>query len=290
MGMPMAGRIAAAGFELTVFDVERGRCEEARSRWSGHIAGSAAEVAAVSDTILTCLPSEDAVADAFFGDLGIAKVCPRRLTTIDCSTVSPRLALRIADDLARQGVTHLEAAIIGRPPQAESGQLYFVVSGDRARAAAIEPIIAPMARAWRFVGPSGAASRVKLLQNALGYFAAVATAEILGICRALELDCDSFIAIVNEAGGIGGSAYFREYASDMLHGRDGGSGRLRVAAKDVQLIQDLAKESGLALPALAEIGRAFVESLDHGWGPEEHTAIGRLVEARGGRRLFESSN
>jgi 3-hydroxyisobutyrate dehydrogenase len=152
----------------------------------------------------------------------------------------------------------------------------------------IEPALKLMGRAWRHVGPSGTASRIKLLQNGLGYAAGVAATEILGLCGDLGIDPATFVEIVNEAGGIGGSTYFKEHAADVVHAREAGSGRLYIAAKDMHLLMAMARAAQLQLPVLTETERIYADAVDSGLASEEYTAIWRILEERVGRKPFGS--
>ena len=91
---------------------------------------------------------------------------------------------------------------------------------------------------------------------------------------------------LNEAGGIGGSTYFREHAEDVALGRDSGSGRLRIAAKDMHLVMALARETGLPVPVLTDVDAMYSQAVESGFAEDEYTATWRVMEARAGRRLF----
>ena len=286
MGGPMAANLASAGLDVVAFDVDDAALARCAAHPGVRPAASPAAVSAVCGTVFTCLPSEAAVRTVYWGESGILSGARPGLVTCECSTISPQLSEDLAGRMADAGVRHIETVLIGRRSQAESGQIFFIVSGDRAVADAVAPLLAAMGREWRYLGANGAASRVKLLQNALGYISAIATTEILALARASGVDPVAFAALVNEAGGIGGSTYFREHAEDVALGRDSGSGRLRIAAKDMHLVMELAEASGLPLPVLADVDAMYAEAVAGGFAEDEYTATWRVMEARAGRRLF----
>jgi 3-hydroxyisobutyrate dehydrogenase len=288
MGLPMARNLACGGLPPTLYDIDGAARARAAAIEGAELAVSPAAVAAKSDIVFTCLSSEAAVRDVYLGQDGIGAAARSGLITCECSTISAELARELAAAMAARGVRHLETPLIGRRAQAEAGQLYFLISGDAAVLSEIEPALGLMGRAWRHVGPSGAASCIKLLQNGLGYAAGVATTEILGLCRGLGIDAATFVEIVNEAGGIGGSTYFREHAADVAQAREAGSGRLHIAAKDMHLLMAMARAADLQLPVLAETERIYADAVDSGLASEEYTAIWRVLEKRAGRKLFGS--
>jgi 3-hydroxyisobutyrate dehydrogenase-like beta-hydroxyacid dehydrogenase len=286
MGGAMAANLISVGVDLIVHDVRPEAMDRVAHRAAVQKAGSPAEVASAASVLFTCLPDEDAVRAVYFGAEGILVGATTGLVTAECSTISPTLALEIAQRLSAAGLRPIETVLIGRRSQAESGEIFFIVSGPRETAEEVAPLLSAMGREWRHLGPHGAAARVKLLQNALGYYSAAATTEVLALARATGVDLLAFAELVNEAGGIGGSTYFREHAADVALSRDSGSGRLRIAAKDMQLITELAARAGMSLPVLAEVDHLFSAAVELGLGEDEYTATWRVLEARYGRRLF----
>jgi len=286
MGLPMARNLALGGRAPTVYDIDGTALARAAAIEGVELAASSAAVAARSDIVFTCLSSQAAVREVYLGEDGIRGAVRSGLITCECSTVSAEFAQELAAAMTACGVRHLETPLMGRRPQAEARQLYFLISGDAATLPEIEPTLRLMGRAWRHVGPSGVASRIKLLQNGLGYAAGVATTEVLGLCRGLGIDPATFVEIVNEAGGIGGSTYFKEHAADVAHAREAGSGRLYIAAKDMHLLMEMARAADLPLPVLAETERIYADAIDSGLASEEYTAIWHVLETRAGRKLF----
>jgi 3-hydroxyisobutyrate dehydrogenase-like beta-hydroxyacid dehydrogenase len=290
MGAPMAANLASAGVDLIIYDVLPEALDRVARGAVVQQAGSPAEVASAAAIVFTCLPSEDAVRTVYFGGDGILVGATTGLVTAECSTISPTLAVEIAQRLSVAGLRPIETVLIGRRAQAESADIFFIVSGPLETAEEVAPLLSTMGRDWRHLGPHGAAARVKLLQNALGYYSAAATTEVLALARALDVDPLSFSELVNEAGGIGGSTYFREHAADVALGRDSGSGRLRIAAKDMQLVTDLAARAGLSLPVMTEVEHLFRAAVELGLGEDEYTATWRVLEARCERGLFGNND
>ena len=286
MGGAMAANLISVGVDLIVHDVRPEAMDRVAHRAAVQKAGSPAEVAVRRIGPVHLLARRGRGARVYFGAEGILVGATTGLVTAECSTISPTLALEIAQRLSAAGLRPIETVLIGRRSQAESGEIFFIVSGPRETAEEVAPLLSAMGREWRHLGPHGAAARVKLLQNALGYYSAAATTEVLALARATGIDPLAFAELVNEAGGIGGSTYFREHAADVALSRDSGSGRLRIAAKDMQLVTELAARAGMSLPVLTEVDHLFSAAVELGLGENEYTATWRVLEARYGRRLF----
>lgn len=280
MGLPLATNAANAGHRVFAVDIADAACRAAAEVPGIEVVPSPAMAARRAPVVLTCLPSADAVRTVYLGNDGIAASARPGLLTCDCSTIDPSVARSIRDALEPHGARHLDAPIFGSPRQAREAQVFFAVSGSESDLAVIAPVLATMSRGHRYVGGDGTASTIKALQNGLGTVHAAATGEVLALCRRLGLDVMTFIDVVIEARGIGLSRYFEDYARHAAQGRDSGSGRLHIGAKDAALARDLARQASLDLPILEASADAFAAAMEAGWGEEEFTAVSRIIESR----------
>ena len=282
MGLPMATNAANAGHRVFAVDIAGAACRAAAAVPGIEVAPSPAVAARRAPVVFTCLPSSDAVRSVYLGDAGIAASARPGLLTCDCSTIDPSVAGSIREELEAHGARHLDAPIFGAPQHAQEAQVFFAVSGSESDLAVIAPVLETMSRGHRYVGGDGTACTIKALQNGLGMVHAAATGEVLALCRRLGLDVMTFIDVVVEAGGIGCSKYFEDYARPAAEGSDSGSGRLYIGAKDAALARDLARQALLGLPILEAAADAFSAAMEAGWAEEEFTAVSRIIERRAG--------
>src|SRR5207245_635986 len=117
-------------------------------------AGLPAEAARQVAVLFTCLPNDDVVRAAYLGPDGVAAGGAAGLVTCDCSTVSPEATLEVAAGLARRSIVHMDTPMLGSQPQALSGEIFFIVGGDRTRLDTIKPYLEIMGRLHMYVGPS----------------------------------------------------------------------------------------------------------------------------------------
>ena len=98
MGLPMAKRLVASGYDVTGFDLS----ENARSEFAaagGKVAASVADACAGKDFAITMLPNERIVRDALMGDGGGAFSLPRGAVVIDMSSSAPSGTIELAKQL-----------------------------------------------------------------------------------------------------------------------------------------------------------------------------------------------
>jgi len=285
MGGPMAQNLVKAGVSVVVHDANPNATKPFAGRPGVTVARSAADVAAGTNALFTCLPNDEIVRAAYLGANGVAAGGARGLVTCDCSTVSPEVTVDLNRALAGQGITHMDTPMLGSQPQAVSGEIFFIVGGDQATLTTIAPYLAIMGTRHMYVGPSGAGNRVKLVHNGLGAVTAVAVAEALAVVVQAGVDPYVFYEVVRNGGGMAYGTYFERRVKRMLDGDFTPTFMAELMHKDVKLALNLARSAGVPTPLLEETKRSYDEAVDSGWAKEDFSAVTHVVEKRIGRRL-----
>ena len=286
MGFPMARNLAAAGYRIHAHDV----LPEATRRAAG-VAGvrthpSPREVAAAAGVVFTALPNDAIVRETYLGASGLLAGGRPGLVTCDCSTVSPGVTLDVHAAAQVRGIHHLDTPMLGSSPQAESGEIFFMVGGDESQLALVRPMLDVMGRLTMYVGPSGTGNRIKLLHNALGAVNSVAVAESLALCDTIGVDPRTYYEVVKNGGGMAYSTYFDRRVTRVVDGNYDPTFTLDLMLKDVTLATEMAGDLLAKLPILRETLAAYAEGKRRGSGGEDFSAVTHVVEDRLGRRLF----
>ena len=276
MGLPIACRLARAGFRLVAFDTDPQAVETALAGDRVQRAASPRAVVEASDILLTCLPNPQVV-EAVYGE-----IARPGLLACDCSTIGPTLAIRLHEELAARGVRYLECPMLGAPAQAANGELFLILSGDEAAATELAPILDVISRGRRFVGGPGQASRIKVVQNGLGLIQAVAIGEALSILAKAGADLQAFCEVVGEGGGMAATPLFRAKAKTMLEAKPQVLAKLRIGSKDIGLACALADEQGVPAPLLRETAQVLQDAMQMGLGESDFAMLARAVERRAG--------
>jgi 3-hydroxyisobutyrate dehydrogenase-like beta-hydroxyacid dehydrogenase len=286
MGFPMTRNLAQAGYRVHAHDV----APEAMRRLAG-IASVVAhrsprDVAAAATVVFTALPNDAIVRETYLGTSGLFAGARPGVVTCDCSTVSPGVTLELYQAAKALGVHHLDTPMLGSTPQAESGEIFFMVGGEEAQMAVIRPLLDVMGRLTMHVGPPGTGNRIKLLHNALGAVNAVAVAESLALCDAVGVDPGTYYDVVKNGGGMAYSTYFDRRVMRVVAGNYDPTFTLELMLKDVTLATEMAGELLSKLPILRETLAAYADGKRRGSGGEDFSAVTHVVEDRVGRRLF----
>jgi 3-hydroxyisobutyrate dehydrogenase-like beta-hydroxyacid dehydrogenase len=284
MGFPMARNLGAAGYTVHVFDVAASAMVRAAAEKGIVTHASPREVAASVPVLFSALPNDEIVRDTYLGGDGVLAGAAAGLVTCDCSTVSPGVSQAISAAAAARQRIHMDTPMLGSSPQAESGEIFFMVGGDPAVMPAVQPFLDVMGRLTMYVGASGTGNRIKLLHNALGAVNAVAVAESLALCVKLGVDPATYADVVRRGGGMAYSTYFDRRAQRIIEGTYDPTFTAALMLKDVTLASEMAGDSLPHLRILREALAAFGQARAR-WGEEDFSAVTHVIEERLGTRI-----
>jgi 3-hydroxyisobutyrate dehydrogenase-like beta-hydroxyacid dehydrogenase len=151
MGRPMALRLLAAGYELSVWN----RSEE-RTKPLIHegaiAAATPAEAELGSDAVITMLLDDAAYEEVLFGVHRLIDALSPGMLHILCGTISIALAQRLTVEHANRDIDFVGALVVGRPSDAENGQLWIVAAGEDKAVDSARPLLATFSRGITVVG------------------------------------------------------------------------------------------------------------------------------------------
>ena len=253
MGRPMGHNLLKAGFSLTVWNRTASRADSLVAA-GAKLAKSPAEVAAASDVLITIVSDPPALEEVLWGKPGSANQPFGALAALrpgsvylDSSTVSPAIARKIAAACAAQNVAFLDAPVTGGTWGAEKGELVFMVGGDAQVLHDVEPVLRAMGKRWFHLGPNGAGQTIKLAMNLILALQVDALAEALALVTKAGLEGEKLVEVMQSS--MARAAVLDVKAPLLLKGDYTPSFPLRLMHKDVGLALDLAKQSGVTLPA-----------------------------------------
>lgn len=277
MGMPMAKNVLRSGFELTVHNRSRAKVEEMAGL--GAIpALSAGEVTQEADIVLTCLPDVPTVEQIFLGEDGIVAHAKPGQVLVDHSTIGPSYARNISEAATIKGASFLDGPITGGSVDvAEAAALNILIGGEKAAFDKALPVLNAMGQNIIHLGPSGAGSAMKLVNILMVGINSLGAAEAFLLAVRYGVDPQSFLEIVDRS--AGNSWMFSFIGSRMLN-RDFRGDRvpLRLTAKDMGLVYEMAQVAGVPVRAGFEALKIFQEAEAKGLGENDISAILTMLE------------
>ncbi len=258
MGGPMVANLAKAGHRVRVFDLVPSAVETAVAA-GAEAARSALDTLEGAEIVISMLPASRHVEGLYLGEDGLLSRIPAGALVIDCSTIAPAMARKVAAAAGARGLQMLDAPVSGGTAGALAGTLTFIVGGEPSALERARPVLENMGRNVFHVGASGAGQVAKLCNNmALGVIMAVTGEAIaLGVAHGLDPKVLSQMMAVSTG---------RSWATEVCNpwpgvienapasrGYSGGFGN-DLMLKDLGLAAEAAMGVGAAIP-LGELAR-----------------------------------
>lgn len=245
IGLGMMGKNAAAnlrrkGFALTVYDL-RPEVVAGLVAQGATAAGSAAEVMAASDVVVTMVFGPAEVEQVLRGPGGFLSGDCRGKVWIDMTTSSPFLMRDLAAEFHAAGGEAVDAPVTGSVDAAIRGDMPMFVGGDDAVIERIRPVIEAMGR-LRKVGAYGNGYVAKLVNNQLWKIHAAAIGEAMVTAKLAGLDPLTWWEVMK--GGAADSFVLSHDVPAIFAGHYDPSFPIALCLKDLSLIRELLDRTG----------------------------------------------
>ncbi|MEP7115395.1 MAG: NAD(P)-dependent oxidoreductase [Ilumatobacteraceae bacterium] len=275
LGFHLAMSLLRAGHDVTVTDLHRESADEliaAGATW----ADSAAEVAAQSTVVFSCLPSPAVVDAVVCGPRGILEGMAAGGTWIDNSTNDRGETLRLASLCTSRGVNMLECPVTGGVHKAAEGDITVLVGGDEQVFEQHRHLLEAVGSPILYMGPLGNAAIIKVITNMLAFVHLVAAGEALMLAKRGGLDLTkSFEAILNSSG----NSFVHETESQViLNGSYNIGFTMDLALKDLGFAMQMGREFGVPLEVAGLVEQTFVRSKAQYGGGAWSSQVVKLLE------------
>jgi 3-hydroxyisobutyrate dehydrogenase-like beta-hydroxyacid dehydrogenase len=275
MGRPMAGRLLDAGYKLVIHDRNEAATKPLAAR-GAKVVASAKAVASETEIVFVSLPTPDIVKAVALGENGVLAGAKAK-TVIDLSTTGPTVAGHCAAAATERKIVWIDCPISGGVAGAAAGTLGVMVSGPRATADTIEPILKVFGKVF-FVGETpGLAQTAKLCNNLLSMTAMAATAEIMAMGTKAGLDPRTLLDIINVSSGRN-TATMDKFPRSILSGKFDYAFTTGLAYKDVRLCIDEGEAMGVPMVVGAAVRQMWaVTQAKHG-AESDFTCVAKVLE------------
>jgi 3-hydroxyisobutyrate dehydrogenase-like beta-hydroxyacid dehydrogenase len=272
----MAKTIAAAGFEVGVWNRDRSKAAAVARDFGGEVASTAAEAVRRADVVISSLADDAAMRSVYLGDDGICAGLRPGTVVADTSTVDPETSIAIGAEVDRTGAGFLDAPVSGSVSTVESGALTVMVGGDVDLLERIRPVLDPIAARIVHIGRRGTGAAAKLAVNGLVHGLNVALSEALVLAERAGVDRATAYDVF--AGGAGGAPFVHYKREAYEHPADAQVAfSLDLVAKDLELITGLAERVGAPMEQ-ARVGLETVRrAIDAGFGQADLSAIAEFL-------------
>ncbi len=279
LGTPIALNIQRAGFPMNVYDAREGATRPLLEG-GARLSTSPAELAAVSDVILTSVPGPAEVEEIALGRDGILDGINPGDVYIDLSTSRPSLIRKIGRAFKEKGAHVLDAPVLASPTDAADRHVIVMPSGDRDIYEQLIPVFESFADKIVYQGDLGMGSTCKLVNNMITLAVRQVVAEGLTLGMKAGLDLDALM----EAGSRNILGTQREgLERTVFQGKyHPPSFRQALARKDISLATELARELNVPMPVANLVEQISIECGNRGWGDMDTHVIYRRQEDAAG--------
>ena len=202
MGFPMAQNLAKEKqHNIYVFDLNIETLK--KNLWPENVVptNDLSELAANSDTVITCLPDISIVQEVYYGNKGILSNLKEGTLAIDMSSSDPHLTIELGNTLTKTGVDLIDAPVSGGVKKAISGELAILVGGDKPNVEKAMPILTLMGGIIIHTGFLGSGQACKCLNNLCSATGLLVVAEALSLAEKFGVMPDTFIDVLNYSSG-----------------------------------------------------------------------------------------
>jgi 3-hydroxyisobutyrate dehydrogenase len=285
---PMAANLLKAGLEVSVFDIQaatRERFKELGAKVSDTATGTLHNV----DCVVSMLPASAHVEELYLGKNGLLGQIDPKTLVIDCSTIAPQSARKVATEAARLGITMIDAPVSGGTAGASAGTLTFIVGGPSSALEKARPVLEKMGKNIFHAGDAGAGQVAKICNNMLLAIHMAGTAEALNLGVASGLDPKVLSEIMQKSSGRNWSLeVYNPWPGVMENvpssrGYSGGFGS-KLMLKDLGLALEASHSSGAAIPLGAKVQSLYSQHCETEAGAQDFSSL--LASFRAG--LFKS--
>jgi L-threonate 2-dehydrogenase len=273
MGLPIARNLLERGFEVTGYRRSPGSELAAAG---GAVAASAAEAAAQADVILSILPDTSAVEEIVSGPSGTLGTLRPGTVHIEMSTIPVRGKQRVRDAVRDAGGDLLDCPISGSPAMVAPRLATTFVSGARASADAVRPVLDAISGPWVYTGEFGTGASMKYVANMLLATHMAAAAEAILLARHLGLDLELVQQTLDDS--IASSAIWRQ-RGPVMHARQWtpAPGPIGTLQPILEQIDGAAGRAGFDPPVFGAAKALFDKALADGWGELDIAAVHDLI-------------
>lgn len=270
MGSGMAHRMLEAGHEVVAYNRTRSHGEVVE-RYGGRMVATAREAAEAADVVISMVADDEASRAVWLGEAGALAGARQGAVLIESSTLSVPWVLELAGSAAKCGFGFLDAPVTGSKPQAETGELLFLVGGESQLVEQARKILASMGRGLVHLGPVGCGALMKLINNFLGAVHAAGLAEALALIEDSELDRAAALQILSN--GAPGSPILKTIAPRMVARDYAPRFALRWIAKDLKYLLEEANRKGISLKVAQVSLSRFQDAIQAGWAEYDFSAV-----------------
>ncbi|MCA9562645.1 MAG: NAD(P)-dependent oxidoreductase [Myxococcales bacterium] len=275
MGSRMALRLLDAGHAVVVYNRSPGPLDALVMRGAQR-ASTPGAAATGCEIVVACVRDDAAAREVWDGPDGALAAMSRDSIAVESSTLTPTCVRELGAVATQRGVHFLDAPVVGSTPQAEAGQLVFLVGGAPEVIGRARPVFEAIGGAFHHVGELGQGAVMKLVVNALFGIQVVAMSELLSLAARSGVDKRTALEVL---GGLPTTSASAKGAGALIVSSDHAPRfPVELVEKDLGYATQLGAKNSAETPMTGRAREVFQGSLGRGDGALNLTAVARLFD------------
>ena len=265
MGYPMAGHLARAGHQVTVYNRSAAKAQAWLAECPGHAsAPTPREAAAGADIVFACVGNDDDLRSIVLGPDGAFAGMKPGAVFVDHTTASASVARELGSEAQKRGLQFMDAPVSGGQAGAVNGMLTVMCGGDAATFDKVKPVAMAFSRAFTLIGDSGAGQLAKMVNQICIAGLVQGLSEAIAFGQHAGLDMKLVLDVIGK--GAAQSWQLDNRGKTMVDDQFNFGFAVDWMRKDLGLVLDEAKRNGARLPVTALVDQFYadVQKMDGG--------------------------
>ena len=264
MGLPMAGHLATAGHDVTVYNRNTQKAQAWVKEFGGRACATPREAAQGAQIVFACVGNDDDLRSIVLGADGAFAGMSAGATFVDHTTASALVARELSALAQQKSLRFIDAPVSGGQAGAVNGMLTVMCGGDAAEFDAVKNVIAVMARAVTLVGPAGAGQLAKMVNQICIAGLVQGLSEGIAFGQAAGLDMKQVIEVIGK--GAAQSWQMDNRGATMVDDKFEFGFAVDWMRKDLGLVMDEYNRNGARVPSIALIDQFYADVQKMGGG------------------------
>jgi 3-hydroxyisobutyrate dehydrogenase len=257
MGFPMAGHLAKAGHDVTVYNRTPAKAQAWVDEFGGKSAATPREAASGAEVVFCCVGNDDDLRSVVLGEDGALAGMAAGTVFVDHTTASAQVARELHALAKEKGVGFVDAPVSGGQAGAQNGKLTVMCGGDQKDFDTIRPLAMNFAQAVTLLGEPGAGQLAKMVNQICIAGLVQALSEGIAFGEAAGLDMSKVLNVIDK--GAAQSWQMVNRGGTMIEGRFDFGFAVDWMRKDLGLVLDEAKRNGARVPVTALVDQFYAD-------------------------------
>jgi 3-hydroxyisobutyrate dehydrogenase len=276
MGYPMAGHLARAGHEVTVYNRTAAKAEAWAREFGGRSAATPREAAGGADIVFCCVGNDDDLRSVVMGGNGAFAGMKPGAIFVDHTTASAEVARELAAEARGRGLNFIDAPVSGGNLGAINGVLTVMCGGDAAAFAQVQPVAMAFAKAVTLLGDSGAGQLAKMVNQICIAGLVQGLAEAIAFGQKAGLDMKAVLGVIGK--GAAQSWQMDNRGPTMVDDKFDFGFAVDWMRKDLGLCLEEARRNGSRLPVTALVDQFYADLQAEGGGRWDTSSLIRRLK------------